>query len=263
LHRRLHGRRINHARYDSFGNQTSSGGSLSNTFRYTGREWDQETGLYYYRARHYDPTAGRFVSEDPIKFAGGPNFYGYVRNTPIQLPDPSGLFPPRDHRNLTNIAAQNAGYSPEEAKALADGVVDVDFLPHSQDTDGDHTNMHAMSGKKPDGSYQSCAEAYAATQAQLARYIANGNSAAIAAALHIIQDSYSPAHSGYQPWNGGYSGLHIPGPVHGWGDIVADHSKARLDALVASQQFLRDLREHSSALKYPSNYLKACECKQK
>jgi YD repeat-containing protein len=52
--------------YDSFGNLTASTGSLVNPFRYTARESDTETSLYYYRARYYDPTAGRFLGEDPI-----------------------------------------------------------------------------------------------------------------------------------------------------------------------------------------------------
>jgi uncharacterized protein RhaS with RHS repeats len=41
--------------FDSFGNTTNSSGSVSNPFRYTGRDFDSETGLYYYRARYYDP----------------------------------------------------------------------------------------------------------------------------------------------------------------------------------------------------------------
>ena len=49
--------------YDSFGN--SSGSSLTR-YTYTGREFDSDTGLYYYRARWYDPQVGRFLSEDPI-----------------------------------------------------------------------------------------------------------------------------------------------------------------------------------------------------
>jgi RHS repeat-associated protein len=60
---------------------------------FTGREWDPETGLYYYRARYYDPKLGRFVSEDPIKFLGGANFYAYVENSPTTRRDPSGLGP--------------------------------------------------------------------------------------------------------------------------------------------------------------------------
>jgi len=50
-----------------------------------------ETSLYYYRARYYDPQAGRFVSEDPVRFDGGVGFYRYVRNDPVLLKDPTGL----------------------------------------------------------------------------------------------------------------------------------------------------------------------------
>jgi len=62
-------------------------------FAYTGRERDDETGLYYYyRARYYDPAVGRFVSEDPLAFvAGDTNLYRYVSNTPLNSVDPSGL----------------------------------------------------------------------------------------------------------------------------------------------------------------------------
>ena len=48
--------------------------------------------LYYYRARYYDPTLGRFISSDPIEFlAGDFNFYRYVGNDPVNFVDPSGL----------------------------------------------------------------------------------------------------------------------------------------------------------------------------
>jgi hypothetical protein len=46
----------------------------------------------YYRARYYDPNIGRFLSEDPIGFAGsGKNFYAYVGNSPVIFTDPSGM----------------------------------------------------------------------------------------------------------------------------------------------------------------------------
>jgi RHS repeat-associated protein len=76
--------------YDSFGNILATTGSLTNSFRYTGREFDSETSLYYYRARYYDPNSGRFLSEDSIGFAGGINFYSYVGNSSTGLVDPSG-----------------------------------------------------------------------------------------------------------------------------------------------------------------------------
>jgi len=77
--------------YDSFGKLTASTGSLVNPFRYTARESDTETGLYYYRARYYDPTTGRFIGEDPAIFEGGLNFYPYVDNNPANYFDPIGL----------------------------------------------------------------------------------------------------------------------------------------------------------------------------
>ncbi|MGB0037071.1 MAG: RHS repeat-associated core domain-containing protein [Candidatus Acidiferrales bacterium] len=87
--------------YDSFGNLTASSGTLTNPFRYTGREFDSETGVYYYRARYYDPQAGRLTSEDPIGMLGGVNRFEYVFNSPLNLIDPSGLAPrwdPKKHR---------------------------------------------------------------------------------------------------------------------------------------------------------------------
>lgn len=59
---------------------------------FTGREWHQGTSLAYYRARYYDPTVGRFISQDPIRYVGRSlNLYAYVDNNPINFTDPSGL----------------------------------------------------------------------------------------------------------------------------------------------------------------------------
>ncbi len=77
--------------YDSFGNVTNSTGSLRNPFLFAGREYDNETSLYFNRARYYNASTGRFISEDPIRFWGGVNFYGYVFNSPANLFDPLGL----------------------------------------------------------------------------------------------------------------------------------------------------------------------------
>ena len=78
--------------YDSFGNTTASTGTLRNHFPYTAREFDTETGIYEYRARYFDPTAGRFLSQDPAGFSAGLNLYRYVRNQPVNFKDPSGLY---------------------------------------------------------------------------------------------------------------------------------------------------------------------------
>jgi RHS repeat-associated protein len=77
--------------YDSYGNVTNSTGTLRNPFQYTGRELDSETGLNYNRARYYNSATGRFISEDPLSFGGGPNSYAYVGNNPTNFIDPIGL----------------------------------------------------------------------------------------------------------------------------------------------------------------------------
>ncbi len=77
--------------FDSFGKLTNSSGSLTNPFQYNARPFDVETNLYFYRARYYDQSVGRFISEDPINFSGGINFYEYVKNQPIDNFDPFGL----------------------------------------------------------------------------------------------------------------------------------------------------------------------------
>ncbi len=82
-------------RYDPWGNVIASGGSnpaLLNPFRFTGREWDAESGLYYYRARYYDPQIGRFLSQDPLHLVtAGTHGYAYAGNNPLRNVDPSGL----------------------------------------------------------------------------------------------------------------------------------------------------------------------------
>jgi RHS repeat-associated protein len=78
--------------YDSFGNGSSS----LLRYGYTGREWDAEANLYYYRNRWYDPQEGRFISADPIGLGGGINPYAYVANNPHSFTDPSGLTPISD-----------------------------------------------------------------------------------------------------------------------------------------------------------------------
>ncbi|MBK7786822.1 MAG: RHS repeat-associated core domain-containing protein [Gemmatimonadetes bacterium] len=62
-------------------------------YHFAGREYDSESGLYYMRARYYDPALGRWISEDPIGIAGGLNVYAYAGNDPVNLTDPSGLDP--------------------------------------------------------------------------------------------------------------------------------------------------------------------------
>lgn len=86
-----------HTRYDAYGSILESPGTLEQPYTYTGREFDAESGLSYYRARNYDPSSGRFLQKDPIGFSGGDiNLYNYVGNNPARWIDPLGLFYPGD-----------------------------------------------------------------------------------------------------------------------------------------------------------------------
>jgi RHS repeat-associated protein len=77
--------------YDPWGNAIQ--GSTTGGYAFTGRDWDPETGLYYYRARYYDPKLGRFISEDPIGLTGGLDLYTYAANDVTSTIDPFGLAP--------------------------------------------------------------------------------------------------------------------------------------------------------------------------
>jgi RHS repeat-associated protein len=79
--------------YTAFGVPARQGTAGVQPFAFTGREWDVELGLYYYRARYYDPEVGRFLSRDPLGLAAGPNPYTYVNNSPTNAIDPSGTNP--------------------------------------------------------------------------------------------------------------------------------------------------------------------------
>jgi RHS repeat-associated protein len=82
---------INTYLYDSFGNIKQKTGGLENPYTYTGREWDEESGIFYYRARYYDPRIGRFLSPDPIRLPKSMNSFWYVSNNSTNLSDPFGL----------------------------------------------------------------------------------------------------------------------------------------------------------------------------
>jgi RHS repeat-associated protein len=99
------GHKVQQYAYDSFGNIkfTPFPHWIKQPFTYTGREFDYETGLYYYRARYYDPQAGRFITKDPIGFEGGDyNLYVYVQNNPLRYLDSFGLWNRDVHYDATH-----------------------------------------------------------------------------------------------------------------------------------------------------------------
>ena len=71
---------------------TDTESGVGNPYMFTGRRYDPEAGLYYYRARYYSPEIGRFLQPDPIGYIAGLNLYAYVNNGPVTRKDPLGLF---------------------------------------------------------------------------------------------------------------------------------------------------------------------------
>jgi RHS repeat-associated protein len=88
------GSKVEEIYYYPYGASRTDTGSVNVRHKYTGQERDGETGLYYYGARYYDPSIGRFISADSIVQAPGDpqtlNRYSYCRNNPIMYTDPSG-----------------------------------------------------------------------------------------------------------------------------------------------------------------------------
>lgn len=62
-----------------------------NAYLFTGRQFDEETGLYFYRARFYDSVKGRLLQRDPLGYVAGINLYEYVKGNPVNRVDPFGL----------------------------------------------------------------------------------------------------------------------------------------------------------------------------
>jgi RHS repeat-associated protein len=81
--------------YDPYGTPSLTISTINNRYRFTGREYDEESGLYHYRARAYSPAIGRFMQRDPIGILGGINLYAYVGNRPINYTDAYGLLNPK------------------------------------------------------------------------------------------------------------------------------------------------------------------------
>ncbi len=78
-------------RYGAFGELIAGDGAIANNILFSGKRYDSASGLYYFGARYYDASSGRFISRDPMGYIDGPNDYVLAMNNPLLWIDPYGL----------------------------------------------------------------------------------------------------------------------------------------------------------------------------
>ncbi len=185
-----------HVKYDSFGRIVGSPPS-DLFFAYTGREWDAESRLYYYRARYYDQGVGRFLNEDPIGLGPDVNPYRYVGNGPINHADPSGLETYRVTKTdggVVNFKVPD-GYTPQQTREFIyrlSGGKDKVFLIHGLDDRRDGNPLSVNPALVPFGLQKEAPQKAQPSQSKLPAY-APGLDPARSATEHLTRTSLREA----------------------------------------------------------------------
>jgi RHS repeat-associated protein len=152
--------------YDEYG--IPSSGNVGR-FQYTGQTWLPELGMYYYKARIYSPTLGRFLQPDPIGYGDGMNMYAYVGGDPVNAADPSGM-------DMENALSSNRAYpiDNDDEWYLGKGVNLIALAGgHSRDGMGMWDNVFSVSGRVDVLSYERAVADLPEATRKLNRYSAS------------------------------------------------------------------------------------------
>lgn len=199
---------VNAYAYTPYGKRVNSQETKAQPFQYVGQlgVMTEANDLYYMRARYYDASIGRFISEDPIGFEGGLNLYAYVGGNPSMMSDPSGKLAFLWHGGITFAAALETGHG-WGSFGIAWDAMAADFTEfngvHSQNTA--NSNIHGMAIPG-----QSVEDAMLGHSSFISSQLSAGN---LGYAAHAVQDPYSASHAGFQEYNSNMSisewGMHL------------------------------------------------------
>ncbi|MBZ0167145.1 MAG: hypothetical protein K8I00_10095, partial [Candidatus Omnitrophica bacterium] len=122
---------------------TISGSGIDNPYMFTGRRLDEESGIYHYRARQYDPAIGRILQRDPLGYYDSMNLYEYVSGNPTNSIDPMGLFAtPLPTPNVPGLPSPPSGlplpfppYPGPEQPIMCEGSMPSGPLPEPPQVD--------------------------------------------------------------------------------------------------------------------------------
>jgi len=172
--------------YSVYGQVAVEDANHPNPYMFAGRRYDIEIGLYYNRARYYNPYIGRLLQTDPVGYADGINWYLYCKNNPVNFVDPSGKWWGEDHWQLTYDAMKACGYNTMEAGLTAYADQNVDYWTTTAQAE------HHFKGTEAAGESIIRDELFAAVTAARAEDASMAEAFEhLGRALHTVQDRYS------------------------------------------------------------------------